>query len=97
MSLAGPALIMGNTVVVKPPRFGVLFFRHILEDLRDCFPAGAANVVFGDGPTVVEPLMKSGQVDLLAFIGMPAQPPDPIDSVIAMTITGPIEVPVCGH
>lgn len=69
MSLVGPALIMGNTVVVKPPRFGVLFFRHFLEDLRDCFPAGAVNVVFGDGPTVVEPLMKSGQVDLLAFIG----------------------------
>jgi glyceraldehyde-3-phosphate dehydrogenase (NADP+) len=69
MSLVGPALIMGNTVVVKPPRFGVLFFRHFLEDLRDCFPAGAVNVVFGDGPTVVEPLMKSGRVDILAFIG----------------------------
>jgi glyceraldehyde-3-phosphate dehydrogenase (NADP+) len=69
MSLAGPALIMGNTIVIKPPRFGVLFFGHLLEDLRDCFPAGAVNVLFGDGPTVVEPLLKSGRVDVLAFIG----------------------------
>jgi len=69
MSLVGPALVMGNTVVLKPPRFGVLFFGRLLEDFRDCFPAGAVNVLFGDGPTVVEPLMESGRVDVLAFIG----------------------------
>jgi glyceraldehyde-3-phosphate dehydrogenase (NADP+) len=69
MSLAGPALVMGNTLVLKPPRFGVLFFGRLLEDLRDSFPAGAVNVIFGEGPTVVEPLMKSGRVDVLAFIG----------------------------
>jgi glyceraldehyde-3-phosphate dehydrogenase (NADP+) len=69
MGLVGPALVMGNTIVVKPPRFGILFFGFLLEDLRDCFPAGAVNVVFGDGPAVVEPLMESGAVDILAFIG----------------------------
>lgn len=69
MGLVGPALVMGNTVVIKPPRFGVLFLGLLLEDLRACFPAGAVNVVFGDGPTVVEPLMTSGGVDVLAFIG----------------------------
>jgi glyceraldehyde-3-phosphate dehydrogenase (NADP+) len=69
MGLVGPALVMGNTVVIKPPRFGVLAFGLLLEDLRDCFPAGVVNVVFGDGPTVIEPLMESGGVDVLAFIG----------------------------
>jgi glyceraldehyde-3-phosphate dehydrogenase (NADP+) len=69
LSLVFPALIAGNTVVMKPPRFGVLFFEDLLEDLRDCFPAGAVNVVFGDGPELVEPVMRSGGVDVFAFIG----------------------------
>lgn len=69
LSLVFPALIAGNTVVMKPPRFGVLFFEDLLEDLRDCFPAGAVNVIFGDGPELIEPVMRSGDVDVFAFIG----------------------------
>ena len=68
-SLVFPALLAGNTVIVKPPRFGVLFFDFMLEDFRDCFPPGVVNIVSGDGKTIVEPLMKSGQIDVLAFIG----------------------------
>lgn len=64
-----PALIMGNTVVVKPPRLGVLLYGPLLESLRDCFPPGVVNTVFGDGATVVGPLMESGGIDVLAFIG----------------------------
>ena len=68
-SLLFPALLMGNTTIVKPPRFGVLFFDYLLEDFAACFPPGAVNCLFGDGPTLIEPLMKSGQVDVFAFIG----------------------------
>lgn len=68
-SLAFPALLAGNTVLIKPPRFGVLFFDHLLEGLRDCFPPGAVGFVSGDGRTIVEPLMKSGGIDVFAFIG----------------------------
>lgn len=64
-----PAIIMGNTVVMKPPRFGVLLFRPLLEAFRDCFPPGVVNTVYGDGREVVGPLMESGHVDVLAFIG----------------------------
>ena len=64
-----PALIMGNTLVLKPPRFGILLFRPLLEAFRDAFPAGVVNTVYGDGETVVTPLMASGKVDVLAFIG----------------------------
>jgi glyceraldehyde-3-phosphate dehydrogenase (NADP+) len=64
-----PALIMGNTVVMKPPRHGVLLFNPLMEAFRDSFPAGVINIVFGEGRKVTPPLMASGQVDVLAFIG----------------------------
>jgi len=64
-----PALIMGNTVVVKPPKLGVLLYGPLLEAFRDCFPPGVVNTVYGDGATVVGPLMESGGIDVLAFIG----------------------------
>lgn len=64
-----PALIMGNTLLLKPPRFGVLLFQPLLEAFRDSFPPGVVNTVYGDGETVVSPLLASGRVDVLAFIG----------------------------
>jgi glyceraldehyde-3-phosphate dehydrogenase (NADP+) len=64
-----PALIMGNPVVFKPPRFGVLLYRALLPLFRDCFPTGVINTLYGSGRQVVGPLMASGQIDVLAFIG----------------------------
>jgi glyceraldehyde-3-phosphate dehydrogenase (NADP+) len=64
-----PALIMGNTVVVKPPRHGVLLFHPLLQAFRDAFPPGVVNTLYGAGRTVTPPLMASGKVDTLAFIG----------------------------
>lgn len=64
-----PALIMGNTVVFKPPKLGVLLHRPLLELFQSCFPAGVVNTVYGSGRQVVGPLMASGRVDVLAFIG----------------------------
>lgn len=72
MSLVGPALAAGNTVIIKPPRFGMLFFHDMLGDLAGCFPAGAVNVIFGDGQRLVAPLMRSGGIDAFAFIGRAA-------------------------
>ena len=64
-----PALIMGNTVIFKPPKLGVLLHRPLLEAFRDAFPAGVVNTVYGEGQEVIAPLMTSGRVDVLAFIG----------------------------
>ncbi|MFH1811308.1 MAG: NADP-dependent glyceraldehyde-3-phosphate dehydrogenase [Pseudomonadota bacterium] len=64
-----PALIMGNTVVFKPAKYGVLLNQPLLACFRDAFPAGVVNSVYGDGSTVIGPLMTSGKVDCLAFIG----------------------------
>ncbi len=64
-----PALIMGNPVIVKMPRFGQLLWDPLLEAFRDCFPAGVVNVINGLGREIVSPAVKSGKIDVLAFIG----------------------------
>jgi len=64
-----PALIMGNAVIFKPPKLGVLLHQPLLGPFRDSFPPGVINTVYGKGPIVLGPLMKSGKVDVLAFIG----------------------------
>jgi glyceraldehyde-3-phosphate dehydrogenase (NADP+) len=64
-----PALIMGNTVIFKPPRLGVLLHRPLLEAFRDSFPPGVVNTVYGSGRETMTPLMASGKVNVLAFIG----------------------------
>jgi len=64
-----PALIMGNTMVFKPPRFGVLLFQPLLEAFRSAFPKGVINMVYGPGATVVPLLLGSGKVNVLTLIG----------------------------
>ncbi len=64
-----PAIIMGNTTVVKTPKQGVLPMEPLLEAFRDSFPRGVVNVINGDGKDLITPIMQSGDVDQLAFIG----------------------------
>lgn len=64
-----PALITGNAVIFKPPKLGVLLHSPLLEAFRLSFPPGVVNTVYGDGEDVVQPVMKSGKVNVLAFIG----------------------------
>ena len=64
-----PALIMGNTVVFKPAKYGVLLVKPLLEAFRDCFPAGVINIIYGRGRETVGALMETGKIDVFAFIG----------------------------
>src|ERR1700754_174189 len=64
-----PALIMGNTMVFKPPKFGVLLFAPLLEAFRSAFPKGVINTVYGKGSEVVPMLLESGKVNVLTLIG----------------------------
>lgn len=64
-----PALIMGNTVIFKPPKIGVLLHSPLLEIFKNSFPEGVVNTIYGEGEKVIAPLMKSGKIDVLAFIG----------------------------
>jgi glyceraldehyde-3-phosphate dehydrogenase (NADP+) len=64
-----PALVMGNTIVSKLPRYGMLLHAPLLPAFAEAFPPGVVNIIQGDGPEVIGPIMESGEVDCLAFIG----------------------------
>lgn len=74
-----PALLMGNVVIAKTPRFGALANDAMLEAMRDCFPAGAIAMLPGSGRQVIPAVMGASQPDVagnptgvvvaLAFIG----------------------------
>lgn len=64
-----PALIMGNTVVFKPAKYGVLLIKPLLEAFRDSFPPGVINIIYGRGRETVGALMETGKIDVFAFIG----------------------------
>lgn len=64
-----PALIMGNTILLKPPKYGVLLFEPLLEAFRSAFPRGVINTVYGDGADVIPFLLESGHVNVLTLIG----------------------------
>lgn len=64
-----PALIMGNTVILKLPRPGVLPCTPLLEAFQKSFPAGVVNTVYGSGRVVTPPLMATGEISAFAFIG----------------------------
>jgi glyceraldehyde-3-phosphate dehydrogenase (NADP+) len=68
-SLCIPALLAGNCVIMKAPRYGALIHSFILEPLRKAFPRGTINVVYGKNEDTIIPIMQSGEVNVLAYMG----------------------------
>ena len=64
-----PALIMGNTLLFKPPKHGTLLHYPLLNAFKECFPKGVVNTIYGRGHTIVPPLMQSGKINVLTLIG----------------------------
>lgn len=65
-----PALVCGNTAVLKPASdtpLSSLLFVQILEEAG--LPKGVLNMVFGGGRDVGEPLMAHKDVKLISFTG----------------------------
>ncbi|MEY2403574.1 MAG: aldehyde dehydrogenase [Acidimicrobiaceae bacterium] len=67
----GPALAMGNTVVVKPAPQDPLAVLRVVELLQTeaGFPPGVVNVVSGSGAAAGEALVASKHVDMVSFTG----------------------------
>jgi len=66
----GPALAMGNTVVVRPASQDPLAVIRLVEILDDVgFPPGVVNVVTGSTPATGEALVESPDVDMISFTG----------------------------
>jgi glyceraldehyde-3-phosphate dehydrogenase (NADP+) len=64
-----PALIMGNPVILKPAKYGILLLSPLLEAFRTSFPKGVINIIYGHGKDTVGTMMETGKVDVFAFIG----------------------------
>ncbi len=64
-----PAIIMGNTLLFKPPKHGTLLHYPLLQAFKECFPKGVVNTIYGRGHTIVPGLMKSGKINILTLIG----------------------------
>ena len=65
-----PALVCGNTVVLKPAEDTPLSSHYLAQVLEEAgLPGGVLNVVFGDGPGAGAPLLANRDVSLVSFTG----------------------------
>lgn len=64
-----PALLAGNVVIMKIPSIGGLAHIMTMEAYARHLPPGVLNFVSGSGRDTMGPIMASGFIDVLAFIG----------------------------
>ncbi len=65
-----PALISGNTVVLKPAEDAPLSSYHLVEAMAQAeMPPGVVNLVSGDGPGAGAPLAGHKDVQVISFTG----------------------------
>jgi len=65
----GPALVCGNTVVVKPSPLDPLAVAELCRTVGEILPPGVINFVCGSGPEIGEALTRSPDVDMISFTG----------------------------
>ncbi len=65
-----PAIIAGNTVVLKPATFTPKLSIRLVEVLQEAgIPDGVVNIVLGTGSKVGEPLIQHPDVPVISFTG----------------------------
>jgi alpha-ketoglutaric semialdehyde dehydrogenase len=65
-----PALVCGNTIVLKPAEDTPLSSYHLVETLAEAgLPDGVVNLVSGDGPGSGSPLARHKNVPVVSFTG----------------------------
>ena len=68
-----PALVAGNTVVLKPAEDTPLSSYHLVQTLIEAgLPKGVVNLVSGDGPNAGAPLSQHKEVPVMSFTGSSA-------------------------
>ncbi len=67
---AAPALVCGNTAVLKPAEDTPLSAYHFAQALAEAgLPAGVLNVVFGEGPEAGAAILDHPAVNVISFTG----------------------------
>jgi aldehyde dehydrogenase (NAD+) len=65
-----PALVTGNTVVIKPASFTPKLTIRLVQVLEEAgIPAGVVNVVLGSGNEVGDPILQHPDVPVISFTG----------------------------
>ena len=67
-SRLAPALVAGNSILIKPPEQSPLSACILAEMCREHFPAGLVNILTGEGATG-EAIVKHPYIKRIAFIG----------------------------
>ena len=68
-----PALVSGNTVVLKPAEDTPLSSYHLVQVLAEAgIPNGVINLVSGDGPNAGAPISRHSDVPVISFTGSTA-------------------------
>jgi betaine-aldehyde dehydrogenase len=66
----GPALLAGNTMVIKPSSTAPLTILHLARILEEAgIPGGTLNVVTGEGETTGSALVRNSKIRKLSFTG----------------------------
>lgn len=65
----GPAIVMGNTMVLKPSEFTPLSTLYLMSLIQDILPPGVLNVVTGEGRLVADVLLNSEEVKMISLTG----------------------------
>ncbi|MEW6477066.1 MAG: aldehyde dehydrogenase family protein [Actinomycetota bacterium] len=65
----GPALLAGNTIVIKPPTACPLAVIDTIRQVAACFPPGVVNVVTGSASQVGTVLTTSPHINKIGFTG----------------------------
>ena len=68
LDIAGP-LVVGNTVILKPPDQAPLSSLVLAELVEEVFPPGVINIVTGDGATTGAAISRHPDVQLITFRG----------------------------
>ncbi|MFK3980836.1 aldehyde dehydrogenase family protein [Micromonospora sp. NPDC050397] len=70
VSKLAPALLAGNTIVLKPSEVAPLTARILAEVTADAgLPPGVLNVVYGEGAVVGEAISAHPDIDMVSFTG----------------------------
>ncbi|WP_462409765.1 aldehyde dehydrogenase family protein [Neobacillus sp. Marseille-QA0830] len=67
--MLGPALMGGNTIVIKPSTYSPLALTQILKTAAQLLPDGVLNIVLGSGAIVGEAMVSHPQVRKVTFTG----------------------------
>ncbi|PLS17050.1 aldehyde dehydrogenase [Bacillus sp. M6-12] len=67
--MLGPALMAGNTVVIKPSTYSPIALTRILTAAAKILPKGVLNIVLGSGSTVGEAMVRHPKVRKISFTG----------------------------